>query len=139
MTRKDRLDEIEDYTNYIQQLYTTYTQKAKKSLKIHLLGFSQGGATAVRWIERFKPHIDTLILWGSAFPPDLKYHESLAYFNSIDTHLVLGDKDEFVSPKRIELHQEFIQKQGIQYQFHSFDGKHEIDRDVLKRIFLEIQ
>jgi len=138
MTRKDRLNEIADYCNYIQQLYDTYSQQIDQPVKIHVLGFSQGGATAVRWIERNQPKIDSLILWGSAFPPDLDYSQSLAYFNKIDKYLVLGDKDEFVSPERIERHKKFVEKQGINYQFRSFDGKHEIDRQVLENLFQEI-
>jgi len=51
MTKRDRLKEIEDHSNYIQQVYEYYSDKCPNA-KIILFGFSQGTATICRWYDK---------------------------------------------------------------------------------------
>ena len=138
MTKKDRLHEIEDYCNFISMLYEEHLNSIKHRPKIILLGFSQGGATAIRWIYNCKPQINHLILWGAGFPMDLDYQKDLNYFNEINIHLVQGRKDPYLSKEMIEKHKAFTKNQALDFKEIWFDGKHEIDRDILHKIDLEI-
>jgi len=49
MTKEDRLNDIADYVAYLDQLYhKVFSSVNRNNLKVNLLGFSQGGATATR-------------------------------------------------------------------------------------------
>ncbi len=134
MTKEDRLTEIEDYCNYIDHLYHLFLKKVPENVQVNLLGFSQGGATAVRWAERNRPHFHNLILWGAAFPEDLDYLSMAAYLSDKKLHVVYGKQDPYLSPERIKKHELFTEQQGLKFNMIWFEGKHEIDRATLKEL-----
>jgi predicted esterase len=131
MTKADRLSEIEDYCNYIEHLYYQYRNQLSKEVEINILGFSQGGATAVRWIERNRPKFDNLILWGAAFPSDLTYLPMREYLQNKKLYVVYGKDDEYLSAEKIKTHDMFTQEQELEFEMIWFEGKHVIDRTVL--------
>ncbi len=138
MTKHDRLDEIADYTRYIRQLYDTFKSKLPDKVNITLLGFSQGCATQCRWIMQEFPEYDHLILWAGLFPEDLDYTPHQGYFNSKKTIFVYGKNDQYVTPERLQWQEHFTKEQGINYKIRTFEGKHEIDRNLLKSIAEEL-
>lgn len=131
MTKADRLSEIEDYCNYIEHLYYHYKNQLPEEVEINILGFSQGGATAVRWMERNRPKFDNLILWGAAFPTDLSYLPMKDYLENKKLYVVYGKEDEYLSAERIKMHDMFTQQQGLEFEMIWFEGRHVIDRTVL--------
>ncbi len=131
MTKKDRLAAIEDYSSYLQQLYETYCAQLKPTVQVHLLGFSQGGATAVRWLHQNKVPIQTLILWGASFPTDIDYRNEEEYWQHLQKYVVFGRQDQYLTPERIEKQNNFCEQNNLQYQAIWFEGKHVIDRKVL--------
>lgn len=139
MTKKDRLDEIEDYTRYISQLYDQYRKLLPEHVRINLLGFSQGTATQCRWIMKRFPAFHHLILWAGLIPEDLDYRPFKKYFQSKSLYFVYGDNDEYVTQERLDWQTNFAMEQGLQYSVHCFKGKHEINRPLLKSIAEEIK
>ena len=144
MTKNDRLDEIEDYSNYLTHLYQHFTTQLSPDVKIILFGFSQGCATQVRWLlsnglhsERGLPKFDHLILWGGLLPEDIDYQPFEAYFSDKKLHFVVGDNDEFINQKRIEGHLDFAKKHNIKMDYTLFEGKHEVLTPVLEQLFLK--
>lgn len=131
MTKANRLSEIEDYSNYIEYLYNHFKNQLPGDASIHILGFSQGGTTAMRWIERNRPQFDNLILWGASFPMDLNYHTLQAYLTTKKIFLVYGRQDEYLSKERLEVHERFTKEQALNFETIWFEGKHVIDRSVL--------
>ena len=131
MTKQDRLSEIEDYCNYIEYLYHHYLNLLPSDVQINVLGFSQGGATAMRWVERNRPKIDHLILWGAAFPMDLNYLPMKAYLSSMKIYVVYGRQDQFITEERVQAHEEFTKAQELDFEMVWFEGKHVVDRKVL--------
>ena len=83
MTKMDRLTEIDDYSNFLDEVYMSHIRDTAEGLKISVLGFSQGGATAVRWLEKTKKKVDNLILWGAGFPMDIDYSKSELFFDNL--------------------------------------------------------
>ena len=134
MTKANRLNEIEDYSNFLQQLYDHFIAKLPQEVEINILGFSQGGATAVRWLENKRPLFHNLILWGAAFPEDLDYKSLKDYLTPKQLYVVHGRQDPYLSPEKIDKHQDFCLDQGLDYEAIWFDGKHEIDRNVLSKL-----
>src|SRR3954468_9611646 len=71
MTREDREAEIADYVEYLDALHTEIAATpASFGATVGVLGFSQGTATATRWVTHSKAHVDRLVLWGGLMPPE---------------------------------------------------------------------
>lgn len=134
MTREDRLNDINDYVNYLDALYDEILKEFKgKKIKITVLGFSQGVATVCRWLCLGKAKTDNLILWAGYFPPDLPpaVPGRKNIFEKIKTQVVVGNQDEFLKESSLEEHQKSLENYGIKYRLTRFNGRHEIDPEVL--------
>lgn len=132
MTKGNRLDEIADFSNYMQQVYDSFIPQLNKAVTINLLGFSQGCATQVRWILREFPHFHNLIMWSGSIPEDIPYHEKEGYWNNKQLYFAYGTQDPFLTEKRVKWCQETIKEKELTCQTHTFDGKHEVDKSALK-------
>ncbi len=140
MTKQDRLDEIEDYANFLTTVYETFVPQLSLTVQIILLGFSQGSATQIRWILRGRPRYHHLILWGGILPEDIDYVNDASfseYLSDKKMHFINGDADEFVTPDKVEEHLNFAKSQSIDLHYVPFEGKHEILVSVLEQFFKE--
>ena len=133
MTREDRLDEIEDFCNYLQNLYDYYLPQLSAEVKVVLLGFSQGCATIMRWVMRDFPKCDYLSFWGGMIPEDLDYKPHLDYFKEKDITFFRGEEDPLITPDRLTFIRQVILETGIKgIKEIPFEGKHTVERSVLK-------
>ena len=138
-TKKDRLDEIADYTRFIKKLYSESIEKLPQNVKIILFGFSQGCATQIRWVMNEFPKFDILVLWGGLLPEDLDYTPHSSYFSNIDKHWIYGSQDQFLNEKIIKWHYQFMKEQNLDFQTTEFEGKHKVERTVLLDWFSKIK
>ena len=79
MTKEDRLDDIKDYVIYLNNILDHIKPQLSANTFYHLLGFSQGAATACRWLDLGSIELHSLTLWGGTFPDDIDY------FNKMNT------------------------------------------------------
>jgi predicted esterase len=135
MTKHERETEIEDNHNFLDTVYSKFIPKNYTG-KIVLLGFSQGAATAARWLSTTEHTFHHLILWASVFPPDLKMDEFKQ--KQVKTTLVFGDNDEYLSKDDIESHHKWAQENLVDVELLMFEGNHNISPDVLKKLEQEI-
>lgn len=134
MTKENRLDEIADYTNYLQTLYDHFTAQLPATVQINILGFSQGAQTVSRYLMAKKPDFDRLVMWAGLLPDDLDFKAEKAYFDSKDLHFVYGTADEFIKEKLIQWQFDFAKKNEMDFAVHTFEGKHLVDRTALKEL-----
>jgi predicted esterase len=134
MTKEDRLDEIADYTHYLQMLYDLYVPQLAADVQINLLGFSQGCATQCRWVLRKRPLFHHLILWAGLLPDDLDFTPHSEYFAKKGLHFVYGDEDPYLTPERLNWQIQFAKEQRLDFRATPFKGKHEVDPEALGRI-----
>jgi predicted esterase len=136
MTKMDRLDEIEDFTQYLKNLFDSSRALIPQNTKIILFGFSQGAATQLRWITNADPSppFDEIILWGGPLPEDIDYTKNAHIFDGKQIQIVVGDKDEFISEDSITKHIQFANDQNLQVKLTTFEGKHEILVPVLNNL-----
>ena len=129
MTKHQRLEEIEDYTNYLQLLFETILKENNGNYtKINIVGFSQGGATASRWLASKKVSCTNFILWASVFPDDLDFN---IVSKETNTTLIYGNQDEFLTEERIALLRTQIKDSKTACNIITFNGKHDIPKEVL--------
>jgi predicted esterase len=137
MTKEDRLHEIEDYISYLDQLLESLTSGLNHVPEIYLLGFSQGTATAWRWMMKGKIQPSQLILWAGGIATDAVAGagERMA---GCGLHFVLGDADEYITFADAEARIEDLRKIKPEARLWRFVGNHRMDAEVLQKIDEEL-
>ena len=83
--------------NFLDMVYIEIMKNySDKTVKVSVLGFSQGTATACRWLVNSKVKVDKLILWGGTIPPEINTEVSIKILEASNLSIVIGDKDEFI-------------------------------------------
>jgi predicted esterase len=134
MTKEDRLNDIEDYVNYLDQVYASIVE-THKSAQVGLLGFSQGAATACRWMAQGKASFDYMANWAGAFPPDLDFAKAHERLEPMRLLVAVGDADEFISEDQLETHLQFLREKQFKPEVLRFEGKHDIYKAPLLELF----
>jgi predicted esterase len=129
MTREDRETEINDYKEYLNQLYDSFLFSGYGA-RIIVLGFSQGVATVSRWIYQNPRKVDTLIFYAGEPANELQNEASMASFNKTKNYFIVGTEDQFINELNIQKYREML----ADFKFISFEGKHEITTTALENI-----
>lgn len=134
MTKEDRQTDIDNYVQYLSDVYQAATNGT--DIPLHLLGFSQGVATISRWALLSGVPFQQLVLWAGVFPPDLPIELPTAVLTKRKVSVVYGTSDPFLEQARIEEQLLLLKSRGITPEVISFDGKHEISESVLTSYFI---
>ncbi len=135
MTREDRDVEIDDYVAYLDAVYDEIiSQVDRKNVSVTVLGFSQGGATANRWVTRGRSRADRLIMWGALIASDADLNQAATFFRNVKLTIVYGKRDQFANERMIEDYQNVLSEKGIPFELITFNGGHRMDRDTLRRL-----
>jgi len=132
-TREDREHEIEDFTAYLNSLYDLVLSKSASTLRITLLGFSQGAATACRWVTNGHIRVDRLILWAGYFPDGLRNLIDTTRLTNVDTHYVYGNQDAYLLQLNREAYLARIKNDLPTITITEFNGVHTVDTNLLKK------
>ncbi|MDA7501686.1 dienelactone hydrolase family protein [Chitinophagales bacterium] len=139
MTSSDRLSEIDDYVRYLDLLFFSVNESLaahglnSSDVEIVVLGFSQGTATAARWLAQGKAKADYMLFWAGPLPDDVDWEKSLALFNNSSVYLFFGDQDQFITEKHRNSHEEKLKALGLQFESISYEGKHAINQAALSQ------
>ena len=128
MTKEDRENEISDYVNYLDELYKQIISTHHiEQVKINALGFSQGAATLSRWAELGKSKLNKLIFWAGELAKDVEYKA----IKENEIHLVFGNNDTIFPGEFYKTQEELLDKFGVKYNTHIFEGGHEVNHKIL--------
>lgn len=131
MTKEGRLSEIEDQAAYLNLLLQEMVQQLPKDVQVHVLGFSQGGATVCRWLATQEVPCHRLILWAASFPEDIDFETGKAAFQNLPVDVVYGTQDEFITPAALQRQQQLMAQLGISPIIHTYEGGHTINAEAL--------
>lgn len=135
MTREDRLNEIQDYINYLNTLYEhIFSQIDRQTVKVTVLGFSQGVATVGRWLNAGKAQADRLIIWAGQIPAELDEHGNWPIFQKLDLQVVVGNEDEYVTAEFVDAQLAILRRHNIEPKLTTFEGTHRLSVEVLKQL-----
>jgi predicted esterase len=136
MTREDRLADIADYVRYLDALGAELLRDRSGGAGIVVLGFSQGTATAARWLAQGAVRAGHLILWGGEVPPDLDLAAARERWGGMRMRLTLvaGSADPYITPKILARDEARLRAHGVDYRVERFTGGHEIVPEVLRRV-----
>lgn len=129
MTSEMREHEIKDYIAYLNGVCNTFVPPGAKLV---LLGFSQGVATASRWLNQSIVPVDSFVVYSGELAAEL-VSPTIAH-KIINTPLVYvtGNKDPLISPEKHDAVKTLMSGLGA----HSivFDGGHEVKQEVLVQL-----
>jgi predicted esterase len=135
MTREDRECEVADYVEYLDALHDEVVgASGGASPRIVVLGFSQGAATATRWVTHGRARVDRLILWGGLIPPDADLSKGHAALRSVPLTIVIGERDQYISAAALLDEGARLEAARIPFELIKFDGAHAINRNVFDRL-----
>lgn len=134
MTRHERESAIENNHRFLDGLLDSILSGYPILPNIHVLGFSQGAATATRWASRSGREIETLVLWAGGFAMDLTLEDAREKFKNTSLILAMGERDELITPDSIRKQEELIAGLNKEIIRLNFSGGHEIDPVLVEKI-----
>lgn len=134
MTRDDRLHEIQDHVNFLNQLAEKALDECLPDVQVTVLGFSQGTATVSRWLAQawFRPA--HLVLWAGGFPEDLEPTTAQRLLQGLKLTTVVGTEDAYISAEKAAQQQVMLWQLGGSPSHITFPGKHELNRAILESL-----
>ncbi|WP_018618351.1 alpha/beta hydrolase [Spirosoma luteum] len=136
LTREDRDHEISDFIGYLNELYDNIMDRCDPE-KVHItvLGFSQGAATACRWLNAGHVRADRLILWAGYFPQSVSGMIQPETLTNTETHYVYGNQDEYIQEiPDIDGYLNRLKTDIPTLRITAFDGEHRVESEVLKQL-----
>lgn len=131
MTREDRASEIADYVEYLDALHEEIVgSPAGDPIRVNVVGFSQGAATATRWITHGHSRVDRLILWGGLIPPDTDLAKGHGALRHVPLTIVVGERDAYVTSEMIADETARLDAARIPFELIRFPGGHAVSRSV---------
>ena len=133
MTKEERLDDIDDYIKYLDELRERQTISPNQ--ETILLGFSQGVATSMRWLALGNnSKFDKTILWAGSMPHDLKSEDAKNALDETAVHCVVGNHDPFLTKENIERVKSHLNQLQIEAIWHEYEGDHRIPIEPLNKL-----
>ena len=134
MTKENRLTDIENYINYLNEVFHKETSSISPLPPITILGFSQGAATVTRWLLNGKINANRLILWAGLLPPDMDFEKGNEILKSMEIIEVYGKDDPFLTEAKIAEMKMLADKLEIKLAPIVFEGGHEISKATLAKL-----
>jgi predicted esterase len=132
MTKEDREVEIEDYIGYLDLLADRVLTAVPGSPRVQIHAFSQGTATACRWVAFGRIRAERLVLWSGGVPPDLPLDRYGPALTRSGLTLAIGTRDKYITIADVDREQARLAAAGLTPEVHRFDGGHRVDTGLLR-------
>lgn len=136
MTSHERETAIENNNHFLNEILESVLRKFSHKPSVKVIGFSQGAATASRWVSQLPIKVDKLVLWSGGFAHDLDVSRAGGKLKDTQVVVVLGNADPMITPESIQKQNEFIASLPFDVERIEFEGGHDINLPLLKSIFV---
>ena len=134
MTSLDRDIDVANYLTYLNQIFDHEVKPYQDTIELNILGFSQGGHTASRWIYHSNIRYNKLVLWGSSLAHEIDQKKITKSFSYGKNLIVFGDQDRFIDADRLQKLRNRYKKIGFNYKTLEYHGGHDIYPEILKKL-----
>ncbi len=134
MTRESRETDIEDAISWLESVYHDVIESNRKSVQppiVGVLAFSQGVATAMRWIANGGVKPRTFVVWAGGLASDVQEDRMTEGLRDTQVWLIAGDRDRFASLDMRATVLETLRGYDVDTQEVMFSGDHHLDAGVL--------
>jgi len=135
MTKEARELDILENTIALDRLHLKLLENFQPK-KILVIGFSQGGATATRWIANGAIRPNGFVSWASVFPPDIASIAKEEFDSSMKKWFVLGTEDPYFDVTSTEIAcNDYREKQ---FEVLRFDGQHDLNESLVEQLIMRL-
>ena len=135
MTKRDRLEEIEDFSEYLSGLYASFVAQLPPDCVKLILAFSQGGTTSFRWLHARAVEVDYLIPYACWIPEDIPLSQGKTDLSKVNLLFTYGTEDQFLTEKRIAMVNAVIAQNNLTVKTLPYKGDHRVSKEQLQNIF----
>lgn len=141
MTRENREDDIADTVAWLSRLHGHVQADLPQSAAtpFGLLAFSQGVATALRWLAHARLSPRVLVLWAGGLPHDVDGEALHDVLQGTRVVVVTGSRDAFVTDARVREMQQTLHAWQLHAEWQTFDGEHHLDAPLLGALLEELR
>ncbi len=138
LTRESRETEIVDVHRWLDAVHDEVVAESTAGQGIAprtaVLGFSQGVATAMRWIASGHVAPQQFVAWAGGLAQDVDRAMFATCMGSAETVVVAGHDDPFATDANRAAIAEMIMALKVPYRMLSFDGAHHLDVPLLTQL-----
>jgi len=134
MTKHEREAAIENNNKYLNTVLESILVKYSYKPVLKVLGFSQGAATATRWVSQLAIPVNTLVLWGGGFAHDLNAVKIGGKLENSKCFIALGEDDKIITEESLGKQEELIRSLGVRAEKVTYAGGHHLDTDLLAKL-----
>lgn len=134
MTKENREQDIQNYLRYLDALHAQLIAE-KDWDEIVALGFSQGVATAFRWLAESDIKPSKFMICSGLVPPDVDLQIKKAIFDPIKITYFSGVNDPYRTEDSVKEFYDAVASSKLDMELVNFDGVHEVFVEgVLERL-----
>lgn len=131
LTKENTAVETENIMRYFDAIFEA--EEIPKDKKLIVLGYSQGVSVAMRYMTKRQLQAEILVIHSGGIPNELT-SEDFNFFEG-KVKLIYGTDDEYLYETRLKTETEKAEKLfGNQLEIIPFDGKHEVNVDIIKKL-----
>lgn len=133
MTKEDRLLDIEEQYELLDQVYEIYIKPFSGRARFNVFGFSQGVATAWRWLNHSGVPVYNFVAWAGTIP-----QEPIQNYQAQRLWLLFAEDDpllQFLNPNNTL---EWLKNHGVPFEIFQYTGGHAIVEDALKTLLRKL-
>lgn len=134
MTKENREQDIANYIAYLDAIHTELTAE-KEWDEIVVLGFSQGVATAFRWLAERDIKPSKFLICSGLVPPDVDLKIKKDIFDPIQMTYFSGVNDPYRTKDSVKEFYDAVASSKLAMELVNFEGVHEVYVEgVLERL-----
>jgi dienelactone hydrolase len=141
MTREARTDDIADALAWLSVLQRTVLDAVDREgppPTIGVLAFSQGVATAMRWLATGTVQPHACVFWAGAPAPELDADALRDATRHATVSLVAGDADPLINGEARDAALAAVRRWAPEARLLRFPGAHQLDAELLARCLQEL-
>ena len=141
LTRESRETEIDDARHWLDLVHDEVVAESAAARSqaplVAVLGFSQGVATAMRWIASGHVAPRQFVAWAGGLAQDVDRAAFTAKMQPGETVFVTGTKDPYVTDEARAATADAIAGLAVPHRALSFEGAHQLHAPLLQTLLAE--
>lgn len=133
LTKENTVKEIENVMRYFDAVLEN--EKLPNNINLIVLGYSQGVSVATRFVASRQLKCSQLVLMSGSIPKELEPSDFTFLYKKAKISLIYGTQDEYLNNDVMFVEkQRFLELFGNNTKIIPFEGKHEVNKEVLKSL-----